>query len=134
VRDIDAKMPLLVCDKRRIRQVLLNLVSNAVKFTEQGTITLSAKMYDDKIHIAVMDTGPGISADQQDMIFEPFVQTEAGIKHAGGTGLGLPISKSLTTAHGGRLWVESAPGQGAAFHVELPLTLEASPVEEVSKR
>ena len=132
VRDIDPDIPPFVCDKRRVRQVLLNLVSNAVKFTEQGTITLSVKKRDNDLLVAVIDTGPGIPLDQQDIIFEPFVQTEAGIRHAGGTGLGLPISKSLVMAHGGRFWVESTPGEGAAFYVVLPLQVELEGVGEVA--
>jgi signal transduction histidine kinase len=122
ITDIDQDIPHLICDKRRLRQVLLNLVSNAVKFTEEGTITLSAKKREQSVLFAVLDTGPGIEEDQQKLIFEPFVQTETGIKHAGGTGLGLPISKRLVEGHGGRLWAESAPGQGAAFYVEIPAT------------
>jgi signal transduction histidine kinase len=133
IRDIDDKIPPFVCDKRRVRQVLLNLVSNAVKFTEQGTITVSAKKRDNELLVAVIDTGPGIPTEQQEVIFEPFVQTETGIKHAGGTGLGLPISKSLVTAHGGQFWVESTPGEGAAFYVVLPLRVEAELVEEMAK-
>ncbi len=132
VRDIDPDIPPFVCDKRRVRQVLLNLVSNAVKFTEQGTITLSVKKRDNDLLVAVIDTGPGIPLDQQGIIFEPFVQTEAGIRHAGGTGLGLPISKSLVMAHGGRFWVESTPGEGAAFYVVLPLQVELEGVGEVA--
>ena len=121
VLDIDPNIPDLRCDKRRIRQVLLNLLSNAIKFTDKGTITLCAKKRENEILFAVIDTGPGIAQDQQGIIFEPFVQTETGIQHAGGTGLGLPISKQIVDAHQGRLWVESAPGEGAAFFVTLPL-------------
>ncbi len=120
VRDIDPNLRPLTCDKRRVRQVILNLVSNAIKFTEAGVITLSAKQCQLEIMLAVMDTGPGIPEDQQEVIFDPFVQTETGIKHAGGTGLGLPISKSLVEAHGGCLRVESKLGEGAAFYVTLP--------------
>jgi signal transduction histidine kinase len=120
VLDIDTGLPKLTCDKRRVRQVLLNLVSNAVKFTETGSITLSIKKRDDGILFAVIDTGPGIAMQEQTLIFNPFVQTETGIRHGGGTGLGLPISKSLVEAHGGKLWLESAPGEGAAFYALLP--------------
>lgn len=119
--DIDSEFPPMACDKRRIRQVLLNLVSNAIKFTERGAITLSAKKRGDEVVFAVTDTGPGIAPESQSLIFEPFIQTEQGIRHAGGTGLGLPISKSLVEAHGGRIWVESTPGQGSKFYISLPL-------------
>lgn len=122
VMDVDAHIPPLRCDKRRVRQVLLNLVSNAVKFTEEGVITISAKQRDNDILFAVLDTGPGIEADQQDLIFEPFIQTETGVKHAGGTGLGLPISKKLVEAHGGNLWLESAVDEGSQFYATIPVT------------
>lgn len=126
VTEVDPDFPLLTCDKRRVRQILLNLISNAVKFTEEGSITLSAKKHDQEVVFSVKDTGPGIAQDQQQIIFEPFVQTETGIKHAGGTGLGLPISKRLVEAHGGRLWVESTVGQGANFSFMLPLEAKLS--------
>lgn len=131
IANIDQGFPPLICDKRRVRQILLNLVSNAAKFTEQGTITLSANQQGDHVLFVVRDTGPGIAPEQQEAIFEPFIQTEAGITHAGGTGLGLPITKSLVKAHSGRIWVESAEGQGSAFHVLLPLkpALELGEVE-----
>jgi signal transduction histidine kinase len=119
VQDIDDNLPTISGDKRRIRQVILNLLSNALKFTEQGTVTISAKVQDDAISFAVIDTGPGISKSAQEVIFEPFVQTENGVK-VEGTGLGLPISRSLAQAHGGDLWVISEPGEGAAFYFTLP--------------
>lgn len=126
VQDIDTDLPILSGDRRRIRQVLLNLVSNAVKFTEQGSITLAIKNRPDAVLFAVIDTGPGINLAEQPMIFEPFQQTETGIRHAGGTGLGLPISKRLVEAHGGRLWVESHVGEGAAFYFTIPLNSPAT--------
>ncbi|MDZ4766723.1 MAG: ATP-binding protein, partial [Chloroflexota bacterium] len=121
IQDIDDDLPLLVGDRRRIRQILLNVISNACKFTESGTITISANTRGDEIMFAVIDTGLGIAADDLDIIFEPFQQTEHGIKHAGGTGLGLPISKKLVEAHEGRLWVESEVGEGSSFYVTLPI-------------
>lgn len=129
VVDIDRDIPMLRCDKRRVRQVLLNLLSNAIKFTEEGTITFSAKNRTGEIFFAVIDTGPGIEMEHQELIFEPFVQTETGIHHSGGTGLGLPISKKLVEAHQGKLWLESAAGQGSAFYFTLPLQADLSAVE-----
>jgi signal transduction histidine kinase len=123
-QDIDSDLPLLLGDRRRIRQVLLNLLSNAAKFTEQGSVTLSIKKHTDELLFAVMDTGPGVSPEDQSLIFEPFKQTETGIRHANGTGLGLPISKRLVEAHGGRLWVESEVGEGAAFYFTIPIRSE----------
>ena len=120
IQDIDDNLPLTAADRRRIRQVLLNLLSNAIKFTEQGSITLSAKKKGEEFIFAVMDTGPGIPQEMQARIFEPFVQTIDGIKHAQGTGLGLPISRSLVQAHGGDLWVESKVNEGTTFFFTLP--------------
>ncbi len=120
IQDIDANLPLTACDRRRFRQVLLNLLSNAIKFTERGSITLSAKHRANEFIFAVMDTGPGIPREMQASIFKPFVQASDDIKHTQGTGLGLPISRSLVQAHGGDLWVESQIGEGTTFFFTLP--------------
>jgi signal transduction histidine kinase len=120
IQDIDQSLPLTTCDRRRIRQVLLNLLSNAIKFTEKGSITLSAKKKGEAFIFAVMDTGPGIPQEMQTRIFEPFVQATNDIKHTQGTGLGLPISRSLVQAHGGDLWLESKMGEGTTFFFSLP--------------
>ena len=120
IQDIDKDLPLTACDRRRIRQVLLNLLSNAIKFTAQGSITLSVKTKEDEFVLAVMDTGPGIPQEMRARIFEPFVQVTDDIKHTQGTGLGLPISRSLVEAHGGKLWVESNLGEGTTFFFTLP--------------
>jgi signal transduction histidine kinase len=124
IQDIESDLPLVLADRRRIRQVLLNLLSNAAKFTEQGSVTLSVKTRGDDLLFAVIDTGPGIAPEDQLLIFEPFKQTETGIRHAHGTGLGLPISKRLVDAHGGKLWVESQTGKGAAFYFTIPIRSE----------
>jgi signal transduction histidine kinase len=121
VSEIDDHLPPLSGDRRRIRQILINLLANAARYTQQGTITLTVRQTDESILICVRDTGPGIPEDKQKIIFEPFVQTEVGIRHAGGSGLGLAISKHLVEAHGGRLWVESEAGKGSAFYAVLPL-------------
>ena len=120
IQDIDKNLPLTACDRRRTRQVLLNLLSNAIKFTEQGSITLSVKKKGDEFIFAVMDTGPGIPDEMQSSIFEPFTQVTDNVKHTQGTGLGLPISRSLVQAHGGDLWVESTVGEGTTFFFTLP--------------
>ena len=120
IQDIDPDLPTTACDRRRIRQVLLNLLSNAIKFTEQGSITLSVKKRRDEFIFAVMDTGPGIHSEMQERIFELFVQATANQNFSQGTGLGLPISRSLVEAHGGKLWVESEIGDGATFFFTLP--------------
>jgi signal transduction histidine kinase/HAMP domain-containing protein len=124
ITELDPEIPLLMGDRRRIRQIMLNLVSNACKFTETGSVTLRLKQQDRTVLFLVKDTGPGIAPEDQSMVFETFRQTEAGLRQAEGTGLGLPIAKRLTEAHGGRLWLESTPGNGAAFYVSLPIYSE----------
>lgn len=121
IEDIPADLPLMSGDRRRIRQILLNLISNACKFTREGSVTLRARVEGDEILFAVSDTGPGIAPEDQNVIFEPFRQTEVGIKHMGGTGLGLPITLRLVQAHGGRLWMDSVLQRGTTFHVALPI-------------
>jgi signal transduction histidine kinase len=113
-------------DERRIRQVVVNLLSNAVKFTPpDGRVDVSARLDNGHVEIAVTDTGPGITADDLDTIFEEFEQTAAG-KQAEGTGLGLPLSRKLVELHGGRLWAESEPGHGSTFRFTLPVNQEVS--------
>lgn len=113
-------LPLIVGDRQRIFQIVMNLVSNACKFTQQGTIKLKALRKNGSVILAVEDSGPGIAPEEQAAVFETFRQTKRGFS-AGGTGLGLPISKRLAEAHGGHLWLESEPGHGATFFVELPV-------------
>jgi signal transduction histidine kinase len=116
----------ITADDRRLRQIVFNLLSNAVKFTPaDGRIDVSARAQDGKVEIAVADTGPGIAAADLESIFAEFEQTSEG-KQAEGTGLGLPLSRKLAELHGGRLWAESAPGQGSTFHLNLPITQEVS--------
>ncbi len=117
---IETPLPLITGDKRRIRQILLNLISNACKFTEEGEITLSVKNEGVSLLFMVRDSGPGIRPEDFGRIFEPFQQTETGIKHTGGTGLGLAISKRLVEAHDGELWVESEVGRGSTFFFRIP--------------
>ncbi len=119
--DIPANLPPVRGDRQRLLQILLNIMSNACKFTEQGQITIRAAQHNGSINISIQDSGPGIAPEDQSLVFEAFKQTNTGLRQGGGTGLGMPISKSLTEAHGGRLWLESAAGQGATFVVELPI-------------
>lgn len=114
-------LPPIVGDERRVRQIVLNIISNACKFTREGRITVSAHQDNGEVRLAVQDTGPGIPLDQHVAVFDSFTQTETGIKHGGGTGLGMPISRKLAEAHGGRLWLESEPGKGSTFFVALPI-------------
>jgi signal transduction histidine kinase len=114
-------LPLIVGDKRRIRQIMLNLVSNACKFTEKGSIRIELKLDQQAVLFAVHDTGPGIAPEDAALVFEVFRQSSTGLHQGEGTGLGLPISQRLAEAHGGRLWLQSVPGQGASFFVTLPV-------------
>ncbi len=110
-------------DNNRIRQILINLAGNAIKFTEEGGITITAeKTEDGLIRFAVTDSGPGIPVEQQKAIFERFVQADGSVtrKH-GGTGLGLAISQDLVALMGGHIGVDSVPGEGATFWFTLPL-------------
>jgi len=120
---IDDEVPAsLVGDPGRLRQVIVNLVGNAIKFTEEGGINmgvgvLSAGAGDVVLHFAVSDTGIGIPPDKQDMIFDAFTQVDGSTtRKFGGTGLGLAISAQLATMMGGRIWVESEVGKGSTFH------------------
>ena len=108
-------------DGRRVRQIVFNLLSNAVKFTPaEGRVDVSARVDDGQVEIAVADTGPGIAPEERETIFEEFKQATNG-KRAEGTGLGLPLSRKLVELHGGRLWVESAAGNGSTFRFTLPV-------------
>ncbi|MFL6672768.1 MAG: MHYT domain-containing protein [Massilia sp.] len=109
-------------DELRIRQVLTNLLDNAIKFTERGRVTLRAQAQGDQLHFEVRDTGIGIAQERLVAIFEPFTQADASMtRRFGGTGLGTTISKQLVELMGGKIWAESEPGRGTAFHVLLPL-------------
>jgi len=119
--NVEENLPHIIGDKRRIRQILLNLISNAVKFTPAGTVTITAQQADGAIYLAVSDTGIGIPAAQQEIIFETFRQAKHDLPETPGTGLGLPIAKHFVEAHGGRLWLDSEVGVGSTFHVLLPI-------------
>jgi adenylate cyclase len=112
-------------DGRRLTQVLINLVGNAIKFTDAGEVVITATATDGSFLLSVRDTGPGISLDDQTRIFQEFQQADNAItREKGGTGLGLAISKRIIEMHGGRIWVESQPGQGSTFAFTLPVTIE----------
>jgi len=129
---VPSDLPTIRGDARRIRQVLLNLVSNAAKFTEQGFIRVEAEAHPTEVLISVADSGIGIQPDKMAMIFEPFTQADASTtRRAGGTGLGLSISKRFTEIHGGRIWVESEVGAGSTFHVTFPLKSPTELFEEI---
>ncbi|PKA16153.1 MHYT domain-containing protein [Leptospira haakeii] len=111
-------------DSLRIRQILMNLIGNAVKFTDNGKVSLKVTREDGKLHFAVQDTGIGIQADRLEKIFEPFTQADISTtRRFGGTGLGTTICKQLTELMGGKIWAESTLRKGSTFHVLLPLEL-----------
>ena len=127
--NLAAGLPEVFCDRTRIRQVLLNLISNAARFTSQGGITIAAAAEDGRVALSVSDTGPGIAPSDCERIFEPFQQVDGTIRHGfGGTGLGLSISRRFVEMHDGRMWVESTLGKGSTFRFTLPVREAAPPV------
>ena len=119
--DVPDTLPNIRGDRQRLVQVFLNIMSNACKFTEEGKITVRAYQQGADVMIKVSDTGPGIAPEDQDSVFEAFKQTESGLRQGGGTGLGMPITRSLVEAHGGKIELESQAGQGATFIISLPI-------------
>ncbi|HWT78181.1 MAG TPA: ATP-binding protein, partial [Candidatus Methylomirabilis sp.] len=112
-------------DERRLTQVLLNLVGNAIKFTDQGEVAIKASAKNGAYTLSVCDTGPGIAPADQAKIFEEFQQVDSSsTRKKGGTGLGLSIAKRIVEMHGGRIWVQSSLGQGSTFLFTLPIQVE----------
>jgi signal transduction histidine kinase len=125
------KMPPGHGDGRRLAQVLINLVGNAIKFTDAGEVAIMAGVTDGSFHLSVRDTGPGISAADQARLFQEFQQADNAItRKKGGTGLGLAISKRIIEMHGGKIWVESQLGQGSTFAFTLPVVVEQQMPEQ----
>ena len=124
---------LLISDPGRLRQIVVNLVGNAIKFTERGAVIVRIELdagesEEDIVHLSVSDTGIGIQADKQAAIFDSFAQADASTtRKFGGTGLGLSIVAQLARLMGGRIWVESQPGVGSTFHVTIPF--QVAPVD-----
>ena len=123
--DVPPDMPAGHGDERKLTQVLLNLVGNAIKFTDAGEVAIKVAPANGSFSVAVHDTGPGIPAADQDKLFEEFQQADNSItKVKGGTGLGLAIARRIIEMHGGRLWVDSSPGNGSVFTFEIPSVVE----------
>jgi signal transduction histidine kinase len=119
---VEADAPPVLADRARIRQVLVNLMSNAVKFTDTGGVSIGASSGDGWVTLSVSDSGIGISREAQAYIFDEFRQADASTtRKYGGTGLGLAISKRLVALHGGRIWVESNSSGGSTFSFTLPV-------------
>jgi signal transduction histidine kinase/CheY-like chemotaxis protein len=120
------------CDGTRVREVILNLLSNAGRFTDQGGVIIRARIENSGLLVSVTDTGPGIAAADQQRIFEPFQQLDPTLHHrTGGSGLGLSISKRFVEMHDGKMWLESELGKGTSFHFSIPVG-PATPGGEVS--
>src|SRR5213594_3849321 len=123
---IPTGLPNVWADRARVRQVLANMLANAVKFTERGAVSVSAGAAEGWVTVSVADTGVGISPEAQAYVFDEFRQADSSTtRRYGGTGLGLAISKRLVTLHGGRIWVDSEVGRGSTFHFTLPIRVRA---------
>jgi signal transduction histidine kinase len=123
--EVPTHLPTGYGDERRIAQVLLNLVGNAIKFTDTGQVAIKASATNGSFTVAVCDSGPGISEGDQARIFAEFQQADSSsTKKKGGTGLGLSIAKRIIEMHTGKIWVESTPGEGATFFFTLPVTVK----------
>lgn len=141
LNEIDNDFPPLLADEDRLQQILQNLIGNAIKFTETGSVRVSAKALNDRYaEISVTDTGIGIPEDQQERIFEFFERIHGGdLSAVGGTGLGLTISRALVSLHGGEIHVESTPSKGSRFYFTIPLSKEgkssskSKPVSRLTK-
>ncbi len=133
LKEIDDNLPIIHADPVRVRQVLLNLLSNAAKFTDEGHIKVFARLNKGphglpEVLVGVEDTGPGIAPEDQEKLFKPFSQVDASpTRKTGGTGLGLSITRNLVEMHGGRIWVESEVGKGSTFYFTLPVIQPTAP-------
>jgi signal transduction histidine kinase/DNA-binding response OmpR family regulator len=129
VKDVATDLPLVTGDRDRLIQVVINLISNAVKFTDEGTVTCRAVRDGGALVVSVIDTGVGITSSDQPKVFERFKQVgDTLTDKPKGTGLGLPICKEIVEHHGGRIWVESAIGAGSTFAFSVPVTGAAADI------
>jgi signal transduction histidine kinase len=119
---IEPRLPPIRADETRVRQIVINLLTNAVKYTEQGEVTIALTLADDAVVTTVTDTGIGIAPQDLALIFEEFSRVDnSTTRRVDGLGLGLSICRRLVELHGGRIWVESEAGVGSRFHFSLPL-------------
>jgi len=115
-------LPKVMLDRDKIIQVTMNIISNAIKFTEKGKVTIATSRDENVVSVSVRDTGPGIRKEDIPKLFGRFEQLEKGTERkSGGTGLGLAISKEIIEIHGGKIWVESVFGEGSTFFFNLPI-------------
>jgi PAS domain S-box-containing protein len=122
---VDNNLPKVIFDSDKMIQVLTNLVSNAMKFTDKGSITIATHRIENSIRVSVIDTGCGMKQEDLPKLFQQFQQLGSGNRKTGGTGLGLAISKDIVEKHGGRIWVESEFGKGTTMHFLLPIRTSA---------
>ncbi len=128
--DLPPDLPPVYCDGNRVRQVLVNLLSNAARHTEQGSVSVQVTADEQAVTLCVRDTGPGIASEDAAHIFEPFYRGTFGARrNENGSGLGLSISKQFIEMHDGQMWLETQVGQGTAFFFSLPLSALALPVD-----
>ena len=121
--DLEDAIQFVTADRTRLRQILWNIMGNAIKFTEKGSVTLRIAAKARHVLVSIKDTGIGIEDAHIPIVFEQFRQVDGRLERvAGGTGLGMPISKKLVDLHGGEIWVESVIGQGSTFFFTLPYT------------
>jgi CheY-like chemotaxis protein len=127
--DLPPDLPDVYCDGARVRQVIVNLLSNAARHTEGGSVAVEVSHDDFEVTVCVQDTGPGIAPDDAAHIFEPFYRGTFGARrNEGGSGLGLSISKQFIEMHDGKMWLESTLGKGSAFYFSLPITTLPTPM------
>ncbi len=131
IKDFSPGLPQVLVDRDRMIQVAINLISNAVKFTESGSVTCRARVENDELVISIIDTGIGIATEDHSKVFERFKQVgDILTEKPKGTGLGLPISKQIVENHGGRIWLESELGRGSTFSFSIPLIKDIERVEK----
>jgi len=131
-QELAAELPSIPVDASKLRQVIVNLLNNAIKFTEAGgTITIGTRMWDGSVIVEVSDSGIGIPARDLTRIFDLFARSDVAVnRHYEGLGLGLHLVKRLVELHGGRVWVESTPGKGSRFSFSLPMAQAMPPAVE----
>ena len=120
--DIEKGLPRMVTDQEKLREILINIISNAIKYTPKGKISVKVQTEDGNLQVMVKDTGIGISEEQQKKLFHRFYQIDSSYtRKAGGAGLGLALSKEFVELMGGRIWIISQEGKGSEFHFTLPI-------------
>lgn len=133
VNAVPDDFPAVIADEDRLQQVMINLVGNAIKFTNEGSVSITARLVDDRAEVAIVDTGIGIPEEARDRIFQSFEQADGSVsREYGGTGIGLNVTRQLVELHGGSIWVESEVGAGSTFRFTLDVT--DTPAESGERR